>query len=366
MEKTANFTFKLCFGNEIRRLAAIQGSTTFTELETLAKDITTSTSAPSPAATKSNAAAKLQWTDKDGDVITLRTQSDLDECLAHLAATGTSTLKISLSLPTNTSSAINANTDVNANTDINTNTNTGINANASSNASSNTNTNPSGPPPYTPFAHDPAKLPEAEPIKVDLKIRQHLEKMGEKIKIKEHKWQAELEKLKLDPHYNEKEHLRQLEVLQGAGIATYPLVNMLIAKRIVWNNQKAEQPRRWFSWQGWYSHIWESNDPPRGRWADKLSKMTTPRALQQVQTLREHQMPTGWPIVAYLGKIDQMAIAAKDPVIVSQLEQVKDIQHVPEPLKVKVLLDFNEELACKDERCRRKHSNRREWSGRWW
>ena len=326
MEKTAtNFTFKLCFGDEIRRVTVLQGTTTFTELETMANDITPS------AVTKSedSSAVRLQWTDSDGDVITLRSQSDLDECFAYLASTSTTSLKISIILPSRSSSSSSSSSVV----------------------------------PFAPFAHDSARLLEAEPPKVDYRTRHHLERMNEKMKYKEQKWLAELERLKLDPHYNEKEHLRQLEVLQGEGIVVYPLVNMLIAKRIVWNNQRAGQSGWWFSWQGWWSSIWEGNGeaPSTCSWASKMTRGASPRALQQVQTLREHQMPTGWPVVAYLGMVDKMAAAAQDPVIVSQLEQVKDIQHVPEPLKVKVLLDFNEEMTRRSERCCRRHRGRRGW-----
>ena len=330
MEKTT-FTFKLCFGDEIRRLTAIQGTTTFTELEAIAQEIFSSTSTSTSTSTndKDNSEARLLWTDSDGDIITLRSQSDLNECFAHLAATGTSTLKISLTLPTTTTT--------------------------------NNNNNNLLAPFAAPSTHDSMRLLEGEPLKDDYKTRKHLEKMNEKMKYKEQRWQAELEKLKLDTHFDEKEHLRQLEVLQGASIATYTLVSMLLAKRIIWNNQRAGQTGWWSSWQGWCSSIWEGNNELP---SEKLTKMASPRTLQQIQTLREHQMPTGWPVIAYLEMVDKMAVAAAlDPVIINQLEQVRDLQHVPEPLKVKVLLDFNEEVARKHEKGCRRHWERNGYAG---
>jgi hypothetical protein len=301
MSTTTTFTFKLCFVDEIRRFTAVMGKTTFTDLETLAKEIVVASSSTSTVPSS----IRLSWKDGDDDNITLRSQLDLEECFSFLVNSSTNTLRISievvdglLSRPSN-------------------------NNNSSSSSSNNTE----------------------EPL-ISFGARKHLEKMDEKIARKTERWLAELEKLKLDPHFDEKEYLRQLQVLQDAAVPVYPLVNLLLAKRLVWNNQRAGRQWSgwsWFNCHSWFSPMWEGN-MPRKHWETKALDKSSEQTRKQVDILTENQMPSGWVVISAIELHNRMAEAAKDPVMIKQLAQVEDLKNVPEPLKVKVLLDdANEE-----------------------
>jgi len=301
----AAVTFKLCFGDEIRRFTVAPGVTTYSNIEAVVREWTSLT------------VFRLTWKDEEGDNITIRSQADLEECTAFVAKRGLDSLKVNIlkASPPGYSATYDAEADLGE-------------------------------------LGDTQRLLSGEDL-IDPKVRRKLEHIDAKMGKMHENCQAEVQKLQESPHFDEKEFARQIQVLEEAGVVVYPFIRLALAKRITKiNKAKTSTWGNWGNW-GWGCDSWVSDMTPRLE--RRLANMTE-KTRVQIQNLRDSQMPCGWVVVGYLEMQNRLAAGTKasdDPLLKRQLVQVSDLKNIPEPIVVRILGDYNN-----------KHGSRRHCGGR--
>jgi len=301
----AAVTFKLCFGDEIRRFTVAPGVTTYSNIEAVVREWTSLT------------VFRLTWKDEEGDNITIRSQADLEECTAFVAKRGLDSLKVNIlkASPPGYSATYDAEADLGE-------------------------------------LGDTQRLLSGEDL-IDPKVRRKLEHIDAKMGKMHENCQAEVQKLQESPHFDEKEFARQIQVLEEAGVVVYPFIRLALAKRITKiNKAKTSTWGNWGNW-GWGCDSWVSDMTPRLE--RRLANMTE-KTRVQIQNLRDSQMPCGWVVVGYLEMQNRLAAETKasdDPLLKRQLVQVSDLKNIPEPIVVRILGDYNN-----------KHGSRRHCGGR--
>ena len=299
---SAAVTFKLCFGDEIRRFTVAPGVTTYSSTEAVVREWTSLT------------VFRLTWKDEEGDNITIRSQADLEECTAFMARRGLDSLKVNIekASPPGYSATSDAEADLGE-------------------------------------LGDTQKLLSGEDL-IDPSVRRKLEHIDAKMGKMHENCLAEVQKLQESPHFDEKEYTRQIQVMEEAGVAVYPFIRLALAKRITKINKA--KTSTWGNW-GWGRGCdsWVSDMTPCLE--RRLANMTE-KTRVQIQKLRDSQMPCGWVVVGYLEMQNKLAAetkASEDPLLKRQLAQVSDLKNIPEPIVVRILSDYN------------KHGSRRHCGG---
>ena len=327
MESTIQtMTFKISFGDEIRRFTFIPRVTTFQQLEQFVTD----------GLPPSSLGYKLSWKDQEDDNIILKSQHDLDECANFMLSSDLTSLKIFVVEKASNPPAYNSNNANPMNDDGEEHDEVGL------------------------LVQEFRDFTGADfgggNLEMHPRLRKKLGKINEKFGKKEKKCLEKLSKFRASPYFDEKSFLGQVQALNDVGLpASSPFIQVILAKKHVEiNEQNAKKEKCRLRWGCRKNQLSDSegchlkknqnrccySSCCREKWLSKQS----PKVRDQLKVLEEQGLSHGFFIAKILEHLN-VELNPKDEGDVLILKQIQSIQkefsNIPEPVLIHVLRKVN-------------------------